>query len=165
MVFDPCPHQITQLILKAGAVIRQLKGLPEEKNITILYDETAALLGMVITKVDSGTIDHLPSPSEMKDKAGKFILKRKDCPQCGRKDGLSLKSICPSCADSEDGKYHTMYSCEEIGPDGKSVVGCGFKTDKSEKFMVQRISEENPDWQGGMKAAMGIKTITDEGLK
>ncbi len=164
MTFDPCPHQVTQVILKAGVLIRQLKGLPEEKDITKLYNETAPLFGIIPQLMSAKTANHLPSPAEMKDAKGKFFIPRKDCPQCGRKDGLSLKSICPSCTDSEGGKYHTMYSCEETGPD-KKIIGCGFKTEKSDKFMVQRMSELNPDWQGGMKQELGIKTTTDTGLK
>ena len=164
MTFDPCPHQITEIVLKAGAVIRQLKGLPEENNITILYNETAPLLGIAPKLMSSKDVDHLPAPHEMKNDQGNFTIPRKDCPQCGRKDGLSLKSICPSCTDSEGGKYHTMYSCEEMGLDGK-LIGCGFKTEKSERFMAQRMSEENPDWEGGMKQELGIKTITDSGVK
>jgi len=164
MVFDPCPHQITQIILKAGAVIRQLRGLPEENNITILYNETAPLLGIAPKLMSSKDADHYPAPHERKDEQGNFTIPRKDCPQCGRKDGLSLKSICPSCTDSEGGKYHTMYSCEEIGPERKPL-GCGFKTDKSEKFMAQQMSEMNPDWAGGMKRDIGIDTITDDRLK
>ena len=162
--FDECQHQIRQLVINAAKEIRKAKGLPEEKNITILFNETAPLLGVIVQTLSSRDISHLPAPHEMVDKNGKFIFPRKDCPQCGRKDGLSLKDICPSCTDSEGGKYHTMYSCEEIGPDMKPI-GCGFKTEKSELFRAQRMSEENPDWRGGMKADLGIKTVTNDRLK
>ncbi len=165
MIFDPCEHKIRQLVIRAGNEIRRAKGLSEELNVTVLFNETAPLLGIPVIQFSSRKHgDHLPAPHEMKDDKGKFIVPRKDCPQCGRKDGLSLKSICPSCTDSEGGKYHTMYSCEEMEPDGK-LIGCGFKTEKSDKIMAQRMSEENPDWKGGMKKDLGIKTITDEGLK
>lgn len=166
MSFDLCEHKIRQIVIEAAKEIRKAKGLPEEKNITILFNETAPLLGVFVQQINSAQTARLPAPHEMVDeKTGEFIIPRKDCPQCGRKDGLSLKSICPSCTDSEGGKYHTMYSCEEFGAFTGKPIGCGFKTEKSEMFMAQRMSEENPDWQGGMKADMGIKTVTDDGLK
>jgi len=165
MTFDPEIHKVKEIIIKCGRALREAKGLPEEKNISILYDEASMALGIPMIETTTGDADHLPAPHEMKNEGGKFIVPRKDCPQCGRKDGLSLKSICPSCTDSEGGKYHTMYSCEEMGSFTGKPIGCGFKTEKSEMFMAQRMSELNPDWQSGMKADMGIKTVTDDGLK
>lgn len=164
MVFDACEHKIRQIVIRAGAELRKIKGLPEEKNVTILFNETAPILGIAPIQLSSRNVDHLPAPHEMKNEKGNFIIPRKDCPQCGRKDGLSLKSICPSCTDSEGGKYHTHYTCEDMGTDRK-IISCGFKTEKSEKFMAQRMSELNPDWQGGMKQTLGIKTTTDNGVK
>lgn len=145
MVFDPCPHQITQIVLKAGAIIRQLKGLPEEKNITILYNETAPLLGIIVVPMDSKTVNHLPSPAEMKDEAGRFVVPRKDCPKCG--GIMVLGPICSSCTDAEGGKYKTGYKCEV----------CQFVDDKNEEFFTQRLSRMGIEIPGGMKQAMGIK--------
>ena len=170
MAFDLCEHKLRQLVIRTGQIIREIKGLPEELNVTVLFNETAPLLGIPVIQLNSRQNGgHLPAPHEMKTPEGNFTIPRKDCPQCGRKDGLSLKYVCPSCDDSkgEDGikgKYHSMYSCEEIGPESKPI-GCGLKTDKSEKFPAQRISEENPDWRGGMKQELGIATITDTGIK
>ena len=172
--WEVAPQLIRQILITAGEKIREAKGLVPEEDLDKLYQDTAIEFGLInldsVVKEEMPNVpitegvNHLPAPHEMKNGQGKFVLSRKDCPQCGRKDGLSLKSICPACADSEGGKYHTMYSCEEIGPDGK-LMGCGFKTEKSEEFMVQRMSKENPDWQGGMKQNLGIKTITDKGIK
>jgi len=164
MAFNPEIHKVKEIIIKCGRALRVARGLPEELNISILYEEASLALGLPLIQTTTADADHLPAPYEMKNDQGKFIVSRKDCPQCGYKDGLSLKSICPSCTDSEDGKYHTMYSCEEMGPEGKKI-GCGFKTEKSEKFMAQRMSEENPNWEGGMKQDLGVRTITDDGVK
>jgi hypothetical protein len=153
MVFDPCPHQITQIILKAGAVIRKLKGLPEEKNITILYNETVTILGMAISKVDSSTISHLPSPGEMRDEFGKFIVPRKGCYKCG--GTMVLGPICQSCEDAEGGKYKSGYKCES----------CQFVDDKSEMFFTQRLTAMGVDVPEGIKQVLGIKTLVDDGLK
>ena len=164
MSFDTCEHKIRLIVIEFGKALRKAQRLPEENNITILYKEALGAIGVIDIPITSRQTDHLPAPHEMKNDQGNFTIPRRDCPQCGRKDGLSLKSICPSCTDSEGGKYHTMYSCEEMGPD-KTMIGCGFKTEKSERFMAQRMSEENPDWEGGMKQELGIKTITDSGVK
>jgi len=164
MPFDATVHLETLRLIEVARKLRKDKGLPEERNVTILHQEGAAFEGKEVVKFTSRKVNHLPAPHEMQNDNGKFIIPRKDCPQCGRKDGLSLKSLCRSCTDSEDGKYNTMYSCEEIGSDGKPL-GCGFKTEKSEKVMAQRMSEENPDWKGGMKQELGIMTITNDGLK
>jgi len=164
MAFDASVHLETLRLIEVARQLRMAGGLPEERNVTILHQEGANHEGKEVVKFTSRKVNHLPAPHEMQNDAGKFIVPRKDCPQCGRKDGLSLKSLCSSCTDSEGGKYHTMYSCEEIGSDGKPL-GCGFKTEKSEKFMAQIMSEENPDWQSGMKKELKIGTITDAGLK
>lgn len=164
MPFDACDHKIRMMVIEFGKALRRIQGLSEENNVTILYKEALKTIGVIEVPITSRQVNHLPAPHEMKDEVGKFIVPRKDCPNCGRKDGLSLKSICPSCTDSEGGKYHTMYSCEEMGLD-RNPMGCGFKTEKSEKFMAQLMSELNPDWESGMKRDMGIKTVTDGGLK
>jgi len=155
MSFDPCPHQITQLVLNAGKVIRQLKGLPEEKNITVLYKETAPLLGIPVVSMNSKDVDHLPFPGEMRDEAGKFIVPRKDCPKCGEINTMPLGPICPSCKDSEDGQYKSGYKCE----------ACEFVDEKTDEFFTQRLSRMGVEIPEGMKQAIGIKTLTDTGLK
>jgi len=155
MTFDPCPHQITQLVLKAGAVIRELKGLPEEKNITVLYNETAPLLGIIVVPMDSRTVNHLPSPAEMKDEKGRFVVPRKDCPKCGGAMTMPLGPICPSCKDSEDGIYKSGYKCEV----------CEYVDEKTDEFFTQRLSRMGVEIPEGMKQAIGIKTLTNDGLK
>ena len=154
MEFDPCPHQITQVVLKAGILIRQLKGLPEEKDITKLYNETAPLLGIVPQMMSAKTANHLPSPAEMKDDKGKFIIPRKDCPNCGKEEGLLLTPLCKSCKDAEDGRYHTAWICSQ----------CQHK-EKSEKFFTQWLNELGVEIPEGAKQNIGIKTLTNEGLK
>jgi hypothetical protein len=155
MAFDPCPHQITQVVLKAGAIIRQLKGLPEEKNITTLYNETAPLLGIPIRTMSSRDVNHLPSPAEMVNDKGEFTIPRKDCPNCNEKNTVILVSLCPSCKDSEGGKYHSAWTCQK----------CGVIMEKSEKFLTQVLNEMGIAIPNGSKKAFGIKTITDDGLK
>ncbi len=166
MVFDPCPHQVTQIVLKAGGVIRQLKGLPEETNITILYNETAPLLGIVPTLMSSSDADHLPSPNEMRTPEGAFTIPRRDCINCGKKETMILGPICGSCADSEGGKYQSMWFCGQMDRQRNLIpdTGCGFK-EKFEEFFTQKLIELGVEVPNGMKETLGIKTFTNEGLK
>jgi hypothetical protein len=157
MVFDPCPEQKTQIVVKAGILRRRELGLPEEKNITTLYNEMAPLLGIVVASKSSRTVNHLPSPAEMKDEKGEFIIPRKDCPKCGGSMTMPLGPICPSCKDSEGGIYRSGYKCE--------VKTCEYVDDKNEEFFTQRLSRMGVEIPTGPKQAMGIKTITDDGLK
>jgi hypothetical protein len=153
MVFDPCPHKITQLVLQAGRIIRQLKGLPEENNITVLYNETAPLLGISVVQMSSANADHLPSPAEMRDEKGRLLVPRKDCPKCS--GVMVLGPICPSCTDSENGRYKSGYKCEL----------CQFVDDKNEMFFSQRLTSMGIEVPEGVKQVLGIKTLTDKGLE
>jgi hypothetical protein len=150
-----CQDRITHIVLKAGRLIRQLKGLPEENNITTLYNETAPLLGIPIQTMSSREVNHLPSPAEMVNDKGEFTIPRKDCPNCNEKNTVILVSLCPSCKDSEGGKYHSAWTCQK----------CGIITEKSEKFLTQVLNEMKIEIPNGRKQDFGIKTITDNGLK
>lgn len=167
MAFDPCKHQITQLIIKAGAAFRVLQNLPEENNITKLYNEAAPLLGIEpIQKNTTKDGDHLPAPHEMRKPNGSFVVPRKDCFPCGRKESMMLVALCQSCEDSEQGKYKTMWLCGEKDLNGVFIPesGCGHK-DKSEKFFTQWMTEMGIEIPNGPKKDFGIKTMTDDGLK
>lgn len=153
MSFDPCPHQITQIILKAGAVIRELKGLPVEKNITVLKRETAALLGVEIN-LTSGKAAHLPSPAETTDRKGKILIPKKDCFGCGKKESMVLFSLCSTCADAEGGKYKSKWEC----------LKCG-KKEIYEMPLVKWLDVLGVEFKGGFKKELGIKTATDDGVK
>jgi len=158
MTFDSCSHQITQIVLKAGAIIRQLKGLPRENNITLLYNETAPLLGIIITSMNSRMADRLPAPHEMKKEDGAPLIPLRRCPQCG-KDAMQMFGLCPTCEDAkgengEIGKYKVKFECKE----------CQFQ-EKSDKPMVLWLREMGVDFGMMSKKNLGIKTITDDGEK
>lgn len=157
MAFDICEHKIRQLAIRAGREIRRVKGLPEEKNVTILFNEVAPLLGLPAIQLNTKKHgDHLPKPYEMKNNNDKFIIPRKDCPQCGTEASMVLGPLCRSCKDAENGKYHSMWHCQQ--------PQCGFK-DKLEKSFASILDELGVDWKSGTKSSMGIKTFTDDGLK
>lgn len=155
MDFDACEHRIRQVVIHAGIQRRKDLGLPEENNITTLYNEMAPLLGIPIVQLNSRINgDHLPSPAEMKNASGEFIVPRKDCPKCHQKETMMLTPLCQSCEDAEGGKYKSAWIC----------LSCQHK-EKSEKFFTQLLNEMGVEIPQGMKQGMGIKTLTDEGLK
>lgn len=158
MTFDPCPHQITQVVLKAGAIIRQLKGLPEEKNITVLYNEMAPLLGITPVQTSSREADHLPKLQQIIKDDGTPLVPLQKCPECG-KDSMEIFGLCPTCEDAkgekgEPGKYRTKFICKE----------CAY-SERSEKHMVMWLQEMGVDFGNQTKKELGVKTITDEGVK
>ncbi len=144
MEFDTCSHQMNQLMIKAGRIFRQLKGMPIERNITVLLNEASALLGVQPRLMDSSMMNKLPS-----------ILPRRNCQKCGGTETVSLKDLCPKCADAEGGKFRSAWLCSQ----------CGEKV-KSEKAVSQWIEEfriDIPEW--ATKKSLGIQTITDDGIK
>ncbi len=145
MTFDPCPEHITRIVLKAGAIIRELKGLPIEMNITTLYNETAPMLGVSVMQMTSRDANHLPGPEE----TGPFGI----CPKCSKKT-LVIKGICGSCKKAEGGKYKTEWKCKECDFDEVSPL-----------FLVQAYNLFEIPIPEGMKHRLGIKTVTDNGEK
>jgi ribosomal protein L32 len=157
MAFDSCEHRIRQIIIKAAILRRKEGNLPEDNNITTLYNEMAPLLGISVVQMNSRDANHLPSPSEMKNEKGEFIIPNKICPKCGKITFLS--SICQSCEAAENGLYKTGYTCDERSG------GCGFVDEKTGEFYSQRLSRMGKDVPTGTKESLGIKTATDDGLK
>lgn len=167
MAFDVCEHQIRQVVIKAAIERRKDKGLPEERNITTLFNEMAPLLGVMVVPMDSSQVNHLPAPHEMVDEeTGKPVIPKKDCPQCGEKEVMNLHPICSGCVDAESGKYKTMWFCGEMDQSRNLIpgTGCGFK-DKSDKHFVTWLDELGIDFKNMSKREMGVKTVTNEGLK
>ena len=152
MAFDPCPHQITQLVIRVGALIRELTGLPPETSITKLYNEAAPLLGIIVVQMNSKTADHLPSPGENPN------WPSKPCPDCGKT--AYLGQICQSCKDAEGG-FKSAYLCD------KRFGGCGLYFDKTVEWITQRLSNMGKSdlIQNGTKESLGIGTGTDDGVK
>jgi len=153
MDFDACEHKMRLLLIQFGQYLN-----PEEKDVTKLYRNACNALQIPVVMVNSLVADHLPAPWEMKDEKGEFFVPRKKCPKCGKENSLILASICAACKDSENGKFKSAWKCLDEGE-------CGFITEKSEKFFSQRLKEMGREVPNGSKEMLGIKTITDEGLK
>ncbi len=152
MDFDACDHKIRQIIIKAGEIIRQAKGLPEEKNITVIYNETAPLFGIIPIVISSNIASHLPTPEE-NARQNPNHPSVQVCPKCGKKSYF-LYGICGKCKDSEGGIYKTMFQCFE----------CKHQ-DKSKESMVVWLERLGIDFRTQTKKSLGIKTLTDNGIK
>lgn len=153
MGFDLCEHKIRDLAIRAAREIRKAKDLPEENNITKLYIEAAELLGLDPGQFDSiKQGNHLPTPEEsaMANPNNPLVL---ICPNCGKKSYV-INSICQTCKEAKNGKYRTLLMCYEC-----------HHSEKSSKWISQIIEEAGLDLPSGMKQYLGIKILTDEGLK
>ena len=155
MAFDLCQHQIIQLLIKVGQSVRELRGEQEEKNISILHREALEFLKMPLpVQSTSKEADHLPFAYEVTDQGGKFVIPRKDCPQCFQKGSVVLAPLCQSCKEAEGGKYKSIWTCTK----------CSWKEKMSKAFI--RVLEDLgiASLPEGDKRSLGIKTMTDQGL-
>ena len=75
------------------------------------------------------------------------------CLVCGA-ERMVIYGLCPTCADSQDGKYSSKLVCLECK-----------MTQVSEKHIAEWYRQFVFDFKGGMKKDLGIKTITDDGIK
>jgi hypothetical protein len=158
MAFDPKVHEVKQILIKCGRALREAKGLPEENNITILYNEASMALGVPLIETTTLDSDHLPSPREMMNPNGLPVIPLQKCPKCG-KDSMEIFGLCPTCEDAkgengEPAKYKTKFVCKE----------CSY-SERSEKHMVIWLQEMGVDFGNQSKKELGIKTITNEGIK
>jgi predicted RNA-binding Zn-ribbon protein involved in translation (DUF1610 family) len=143
MAFDANIHQIKMIVIKCGEHL-----FPEEKNVTTLYHKTSALLGIDKIETNSLMADKIPNVIESMKAQGKLF----PCPKCGEQ--LDIFSLCRSCKEAEDGKYHTKFSCGS----------CGY-FEKSEKFVIDYLNELGIEYKSISKKDLGILTITDKGLQ
>lgn len=150
--WDLCNHRITQLVIKMGKLLRQAKGLPEEKNVTILYEETAILLGIPVMKMSSSNVSRNPTPEESakSDPSSPLV---QICPSCKEK-AYYLQGLCKSCKDSENGTYKSVWKCFKCG-----------HSEKSKEHVVTWLNRLGIDYRTQSKKSLGIQTVTDEGLK
>jgi len=155
MAFNVCEHKIRILAIKMAKLLREAKGLPDETNITVLYDWVAPLLGLTTDRLNSKDTNHLPIPGEIVDLSGKLIFPGKDCPKCGSKVSVFPTSVCANCEDWKNG-FRSSWTC--------FTKGCGYKELLKIPY-TQLLDEVAPGWKGGFKTDLGIKTITDEGIK
>ena|SRR3989337_1089869 len=147
MAFDLCDHKTKQIIIKFGKLI-----WPEEKNITVLYQKASEAIGMEVVKTTSAMANHLPTPEESakENPQSKFSI---ICPKCNKKSYV-LHSLCKGCKDAEGGIYKTMFKCYEC-----------HHVEKSKEPLVIWMQRLGIEFGTQSKESLGIKTVTDEGLK
>jgi hypothetical protein len=153
MPFNKDIHQIKLIIIKCGEELRKAKGLPEEKNITTLYEEASGILGVPTIETTTLDVDHLPAPHETYKEDGTPAIPLRECPKC-REKSMHLFGLCPTCTDSEGGKYRTKFVCSL----------CQYE-EKSEEHMVIWLRKMGVEFGNQSKKELGIKTITDDGIK
>ena len=152
MAWDPCLHLLKTIIINAERECQRLEGKPRDRNITNLYSEGCIRFGVAPVIGLSTERAHLPTPEESaKDNPDSPWVFA--CPICHEKSYV-LQKICKECKDSEGGKYKTKFVCYKCK-----------HMEKSEKYLVQWAKELNIELKSGMIREMGIKTITDKGLK
>jgi hypothetical protein len=158
MAFDIKIHDVKQILIKCGRALREAKGLPEINDITILYNEASRALGIPIIETTTLDADHLPAPHEMMKPDGMPEIPLRRCPKCGQ-ESMQIFGLCPTCEDAkgengEPGKYRTKFMCTECKHE-----------ERSEKHMVIWLQEMGVDFGNQSKKALGIKTITNDGIK
>jgi hypothetical protein len=125
---------------------------PDEKNVTKLYEMACQDLEVEPKLLSTRRVNHLPTPEESaKENPDSKITTL--CPEC-RKKTYVLYPLCPGCKDAENGKYKVMFKCYECG-----------HSEKSEEPTVVWLERFGIDFQMQTKASLGLKTITDTGLK
>jgi len=135
-----CEQRVISLIQKFGEYL-----FPEERNVSVVIGKVGELLGLEVGKRKGLGKIHLPTPEE----TGPFF----DCPKCGGK-GLVIYGLCSTCKDAEGGKFQSKLVCKL----------CAYET-KSRKHVVSLLQEFGFEFRSATKKEIGIKTITDEGVK
>lgn len=152
--WNACEQRVKTMVIELGKIIREAKGLPPERNITVIYNETMALLNMVPSNfiTTPGAASHLPTPEESarENPNNPYVL---DCPVCGEKS-YYFTALCSSCEASEGGKYKVKFECFKC-----------HHTEKSEEPVVVWLNKLGIDFGTQTKESLGIKTTTDEGVK
>jgi len=147
MTFNIEEHIERQKIIKYGR-----EKWPHEKNINKLYEMAAKEMGVEVKIQNTTKANHLPTPQESAKENPHHSLVQ-ICPECGKK-AYTLRGLCRSCKDAEGGIYRTMFECFE----------CKHK-ERSKEPMVVWLDRLGIDFKTQSKASLGIKTVTDDGLK
>ena len=146
-MFDAEEHKERIRIINHGKI-----KWPDEKNITKLYQMACKDLGIEPKSISTSTASRLPTPEESakENPQGQFSIL---CPKCNKKSYIIL-GLCKSCKDAEGGKYKTMFRCYECKHEEKST-----------EHMVVWLQRLGIDFSTQSKKSLGIKTLTDEGIK
>ncbi|RPI53399.1 MAG: hypothetical protein EHM49_04395 [Deltaproteobacteria bacterium] len=147
MSFDQCEHEKRTLIISFGKYLN-----PNEKNVTKLYTDACVALGIIPGVFTSRDADHLPSPGESAISHPESPL-ISVCPKCGERTYV-LEGICQKCKDSEGGKYKARKKCYKCG-----------EQEKFEDHLVTVLDRLGISYGNQSKNSLGIRTLTDEGLK
>jgi len=135
-----CTQYINSILIRCGGVL-----LPDEKNISVLLKYAGDKL-----MINPGRIlSYGKREFVLNEDVGPLFK----CSKCGEQK-LVINSLCGTCKASQKGKFKSQVVCR----------GCGF-TEVSVKFITEWYKEFGFEFKGGSKKELGIKTLTDEGLK
>lgn len=140
MNFDICSHNLNRLLIIIGK-----EKFPNIKDDTEAMMAASLAYGIPFQKQVSSKGNKLPGIEE----TGPFFI----CPNCKEK-GLVIYGLCKTCADAEQGKFQAKLVCKLCGHE-----------EKSRKHIVTLFHEFGFDFKNGTKKELGIKTITDDGVK
>jgi hypothetical protein len=163
MPIDICQHRETQILIKVAQALRKLKGMPEQNNVSILHQEGLDFIGMPRPMIDSNNADRPPTTIEQLMAKG-YPVPVKNCEACGTKRSVTLTSICQSCKDAVGG-YLSMWVCLRCGWKNKlkkSFIAIWRESLRETGMTEAEIDQVIPQ---GTKEALGIKTMTDNGLR
>ena len=156
MPFDACPHLLRLVLIRAGQLLH-----PEEKDLSVLIRKVSMEMGMGgLPPLESFDASHTPSPEESLRERRELMRKAvrprpptKECPQC-RQNSFELFTLCRTCQDAEGGKYKTIFVCSQ----------CGFR-ERSELPTTIWLDKMKQEFEMQTKETLGIRTVTDEGIK
>ena len=146
-MFDAEEHKTRQELLRYARA-----KYPDEKNITKLYHLACRDRGIEPTTLSTKIADHLPTPAESarEHPESKFNLA---CPKCGKRTYV-LHGLCTGCKEAEGGTYKTAFRCHECG-----------HYERSKEPLVIWMQRLGIEFGTQSKKSLGVKTITDDGVK
>ena len=135
------------------AVLRHIsaaqKLFPEEKNISTLLKKYFEPHNITPPRFSNTGTRRPPTVQDSMTEKGHLI----QCPQC-KAFTLKLFALCHSCKESERGAYKTKLQCD----------ACGY-TQRSPKNVIEWLTIFRVDFNSQSKKSLGIKTVTDDGVK
>jgi hypothetical protein len=159
--FDPYPHLIKQIILAFGKIL-----YPEEQDLTVVYEKARQRIGLdpIVTSTSApvaGTTSNQGATAAVGQDAQRMLNLARSreidykCPNSScTSQKVILMDVCPSCKESEGGQYLSAVECPVC-----------HTREKFRKPMVVWFKELGIDFGTQTKRSLGIRTLTDEGVK
>jgi hypothetical protein len=158
--FDPYPHLIKQIILAFGKIL-----YPEEQDLTVVYEKARQRIGMdpIVTSTSApvaGTISNQGVTATVEQDAQRMLNLARSMeieykcpnPNCNSQKVI-LMDLCRNCKDGQAG-YRSAIECPVC-----------HTREKFDKPIAVWLKELGIDFGMQSKRSLGIRTLTDEGVK